>query len=199
MGQCGAIQVFGQEGLIDTLKALIYLPAVTGRRVAVVGGAGGQSIASTDVFAGAGFTVPLLTQDSYEELGTFFSLIGGSYRNPLDTDAGVNRRELARILEIVARDTNIDNLAVLSRVGTFMFGPELRDADIKAALDVKSKTSKPVLAVLPYYNPEEMAEARETIPRFQEGDVPVFPTLERAAAALKNALEYYRFWRSLGS
>ena len=197
MRQCGAIQVSGQEGLIDTLKALIHLPPVTGDRLGVVGGAGGQSIASTDVFAGAGFSVPPLTQESYEELETFFSLIGGSYRNPLDTDAGVNRRELTRILGIVAGDRNIDNLVLLSRVGTFMFGPELRDADIRAALDVKGKTSKPVLAVLPYYNPEEMSEARETIPRFQEGGVPVFPTLERAATALRNALDYCRFKRSL--
>jgi len=192
MKQCGVIQVFGQEELIDTLKALIHLPPVLGDRVALVGGAGGQSIASTDVFAGAGFRVPLLSEESYEELATFFSLIGGSYRNPIDTDAGRNRLELARILGLVARDNNIDNIVLQSRVGTFMFGPEMRDADIKAALDVKGETSKPVLAVLPYYNPEEMAEARETIPRFQEGGIPVFPTLERGAAALKNVLEYYR-------
>ena len=192
MRQCGVIQVFGQEELIDTLKALIHLPPVLGDRVALVGGAGGQSIASTDVFAGAGFRVPLLSEESYEELATFFSLIGGSYRNPIDTDAGRNRLELARILGLVARDNNIDNIVLQSRVGTFMFGPEMRDADIKAALDVKGETSKPVLAILPYYNPEEMAEARETIPRFQEGGIPVFPTLERGAAALKNVLEYYR-------
>jgi len=198
MRQCGAIQVFSQEALIDTLKTLIYLPPVVGDRVGVVGGAGGQSIASTDAFAGVGLRVPPLSEESYQELETFFSLIGGSYRNPLDTDAGVNRRELARILRIVDADTNIDNLVLLSRVGAFMFGPALRDADLKAALDVKGKTAKPVLAVIPYYNPEEMAEARDAIPRFQDGGVPVFPTPERAAVALRNALDYYRFTTGLG-
>jgi len=196
MKQCGAIEVFGQEALIDTLKVLLLLPPVTGDGVALIGGAGGQSIASTDVFAAAGFRVPLLSQESYEELATFFSLIGGSYRNPLDTDAGRNRLQLARVLGIAARDPNIDNLVLQSRVGTFMFSPEAREADIQAAMDVKAKTRKPVLVVLPYYNPDEMAEAREIIPRFQEVGIPVFPTLERAAAALRNALDYHRFRQS---
>jgi len=196
MRQCGAIQVFSQESLIDTLKALIFLPPVNGDRMGIVGGAGGQSIASTDAFSGAGFRVPQLTEDSYEELDTFFSLIGGSYRNPVDTDAGRNRQQLARVLEIVATDANIDNLVLLSRVGTFMFSPQQREADFKAALEIKGKTEKPFLAVLPYYNPEEMAEARDTIPRFQECGIPVFPTRERAASALKKVFDYYQFKRN---
>ena len=102
--QCGAIRVLGMEGLIDTLKALLYLSPVRGDRVGVLGGAGGQSVVITDVLAGTGLKVPLLTRESYDELATFFSLIGGSYRNPLDTDAGRNRRELGRIFEILDRD-----------------------------------------------------------------------------------------------
>jgi len=42
-----------------------------------------------------------------------------------------------------------------------------------------------------------MAEARETIPGFQEGGVPVFPTLERGALALRNALDYWSFRRGV--
>jgi len=191
--QCGAIKVLGMDELIDTLKALLFLPPVYGNRVGVAGGAGGQSVAITDVLAGAGLKVPPLSQESYDELASFFSLIGGSYRNPLDTDAGLNRRELARIFQILARDTNIDNLILLSRVGTFLFSPKLQDADIEAVVSIRESTSKPVLAILPYSTPEEMAEAIEVIPRFQNGGVPVFPSMERGAVALRNTLGYYRF------
>ena len=45
--------------------------------------------------------------------------------------------------------------------------------------------------------PEEMAEARDAVPRFQEGGVPVFPTMERAVRALKNALDFHRWRQSL--
>ena len=195
--QCGAIPVAGMEELIDTLKALLFLPEFTGDKVGVAGGAGGQSIAITDILAGAGLRVPPLSKESYDELATFFSLVGGSYRNPLDTDVGRNRRELARIFEILARDTNIDILMLLSRTGTFMFAKEVLEADIKAVLNVRQKTAKPVLAVLPYTTPEEMVEARDTLPRFQEGGVPVFPTMERAVRALKNVLDFHRWRQSL--
>jgi len=191
--QCGVIPVPGPEGLIDTLKALLFLPPVHGDRVGVAGGAGGQSIAITDVLASAGFRVPELTQKSYDEFATFFSLIGGSYRNPVDTDSGRNRLELARVLEILERDTNVDNLVLISRVGSFLFTAELRDADIEAAVGIQKKTSKPFLVILLYSTPEEMVEAIEIIPRFQGGGVPVFLSMERGAAALRNALDYYRF------
>ncbi len=192
MRQSGAIPVYGQEAMIDTIKALEHLPPVLGDRLGIVGGAGGQSIAATDAFAAVGFRVPPLTEASYRELSTFFSDVGGSYRNPLDTDAGRNRRELVRVLDIVERDANIDSIVLLSRVGTFMFSEELREADFEAAVGIRAKTSKPVLAVLPFAMPEEMAEARQMIPRFQEGGVPVFPTAERAAVALRNALDHHR-------
>jgi acyl-CoA synthetase (NDP forming) len=191
MRQCGVVQVSSIEGMIDTIKALLFLEPVRGNRLGVVGGAGGQSIATTDAFAAAGFRIPPLSQKSYDELDEFFSLVGGSYRNPLDTDAGRNRRELARVLEIVESDPNIDVLVLQSRVGTFMFSPELRDADLKAAVEVRQRTRKPFMTILPYATPEEMAEARETLARFQEGGVPVFPTIERGAQALRNALEHH--------
>jgi len=193
--QCGAISVGSLEELIDTIKALLFLPEFTGDRVGVAGGAGGQSIAITDIVSGAGLRVPPLSEESYAELATFFSLVGGSYRNPLDTDVGANRRELARIFEILARDPNIDILMLLSRTGTFMFARPVLEADVKAVLNVRQKTNKPVLAVLPYTTPEEMAEAREMLPQFQNGGVPVFPTMDRAVRALRNVLDYHRWQR----
>ena len=190
--QCGAIKVLGLEGLIDALKAFIYLPPSYGDRVGVAGGAGGESIVITDALAAVGLKVPQLTEKSYDELATFFSVIGGSYRNPLDTDAGRNRRELARIFEILERDVNIDILLLVTRVGTFLFSNELREADIEAVVNIRKKTTKPVLAVTHYSTPDEMKEVIEVIPRFQEGGVPLFPSMERGAIALRNALDYYR-------
>ncbi len=103
--QAGAIKVTSMEELLDTLKALLYLSPVRGNRVALVGGSGGQSVAITDAFAEAGLKVPLLTQESDDELATFFSLVGASCRNPIDP--GANRKQLGRIMEILARDANM--------------------------------------------------------------------------------------------
>ncbi|MBI2980315.1 MAG: CoA-binding protein [Chloroflexi bacterium] len=189
--QCGAIKVNSIEELIDTVKALLYLAPVRGDRVAITGGSGGQSVAITDVFAEAGLKVPLLTQQSYDELATFFSLIGGSYRNPVDT-GNSNRREMRRIMEILERDANIDNLVLLV-TARFWGGLEQMEAHINAAVDIRQKTAKPVLAIISYsFSPEEVEQARNIIQKFQGGGVPAFIALERGANALKNTLDYYR-------
>src|SRR4030095_11912992 len=53
--------------------------------------------------------VPAITQDSIEELATYFNPIGGSFRNPLDAAyATETPAMLARNLDILDRDPNID-------------------------------------------------------------------------------------------
>ncbi len=192
MRQCGAIKVTGMEELIDTLKALLYLSSVHGSRVAVAGGSGGQSVAIADAFAEAGLEVPLLTQESYDELATFFSLIGGSYRNPIDT-GNVNRKEMRRILGILEQDANIDNLVLLMRVVSGWYTAKELQRDINSVVNIKKRTLKPVMVILPFSTSEEMQQARDITRKLQDSGIPVFATFERGACALKNALEYYNF------
>ncbi len=187
--QSGAIKVVGMEELIDTLKALLYLSPVQGDRVAVTGGSGGQSVAIADVFAEAGLRLPLLTRESYDEFATFFTLIGGGYRNPVDT-GNVNRREMRRIMEILERDANIDNLVLLLTVGLATTGQ--LETYINAAVDIRKRTSKPVMAILSCaFSPTEVEQAGSIIQKLQSGGVPTFVGLERGAHALRNALNYY--------
>lgn len=190
--QSGAISVSDLDEMIDTLKALLFLPQMKGERIGVAGGAGGESIAIADILGEAGLKVPELTRKSYDELSTFFSLVGGGYPNPIDTDVGFNRQYLERVFRILADDPNIDNLILLTRVGTFLYSPKIQESDIEITLKIREYTSKPVLAVMPYVTPEEMKESLEIMPRFQDHGVPVFPSMNRAAAALKNTLNYHR-------
>ncbi|MBI3041134.1 MAG: CoA-binding protein [Chloroflexi bacterium] len=193
--QCGAIKVTRLEEIIDTIKALVYLAPVYGNRVAVTGGAGGPSVAIADVVAEAGLRLPLLTQESYDELATFFTLVGGGYRNPVDT-GNVNRREMKRILEILERDANIDNLVLLvtARFGT----NEQLERDVALMTGIRERSPKPVMAILShYFSPEAVEEAGNIIQKFQGGGVPTFITFERGARALRNALDYYSLKNSL--
>jgi acetyl-CoA synthetase (ADP-forming) len=193
--QSGAVSVPGLEEMIDTLKALLFLPPVRGERIGVAGGAGGESIAITDILVETGLKVPELTRNSYDELETFFSLVGGSCRNPIDTDIGPNRRHLERVLEILADDPHIDHLLLMTRVGRFLYSRELQEKDIEIAGRIRQKSAKPLIAVLPFVTAEEMQEAIDIIPRYQTKGIPVFPTMSRAALALKNTLDYHRFKR----
>jgi len=193
MQQSGAISVPGLDEMIDTLKALLFLPPVQGNRLGVAGGAGGESIAMTDILGEAGLRVPELAQSSYDELYSFFSLVGGSCRNPVDTDIGYNRQFLERVLRILADDPNIDNLILMARVGTFLYWKAMAESDIEIALRIRKDTGKPMIAVIPYVTPGEMQEWLDVIPKYHNGGIPVFSSIRRAAVALKNALDYHRF------
>src|SRR5713226_2190921 len=88
---------------------LVHLPELPGPRAGLLVLTGGQGPAITDVLATHGLQVPALTQDSLDELATYFSPIGGSFRNPLDAAyATETPAMLARNLDILDRDPNID-------------------------------------------------------------------------------------------
>ena len=119
--------------------------------------------------------------------------MGGSCRNPIDTDVGYNRRFLERVLKILATDPNIDNLVLMARVGSFLYSKEMGTSDAEIAKRVRQESEKPLLAVIPYVTPDEMKELVDIIPQYQEAGIPVFGSLRRAAVALKNAFDYHRF------
>lgn len=199
--QCGGVEVEEMHELIDTLKALLYLPPVRTNRVGIAGGSGGQSVATADLFAEAGLSVPPLTQKSYDELASFFSLVGGSYGNPIDT-GNPNRAQMRRIMEILERDENIDTLVLLITMRFITMGfstTEHVDPSIDMMADIRQRTTKSVMAVVSYSTPEGMRRTRDIIRRFQERGIPAFPSEQRAAFALRNALDYHNFRRAQDS
>ena len=196
--QAGAIRATNLEELIDTLKALIYLPPVLGDGVGLVGGSGGQSVAITDAFVRAGLKVPLLTQESYNKLTTFFNLVGGSCRNPVDP--GTDRKELGHIMEILEQDAHIDNLVLMIWPAARRLIHKLLESEIHPIVSLKERTRKPIMAVLPAFSSPESLQQWETIAKeLQESGIPTFTTVERGALALSNALEYYKLQDSFNT
>jgi acyl-CoA synthetase (NDP forming) len=84
MRQIGALEVNSLEVMIDTIKALLYVLPTHQNRVALMSMTEGQFVVTTDAFANAGLQVPTLSEQSYARLGSFFNIVGGSYRNPID-------------------------------------------------------------------------------------------------------------------
>jgi acyl-CoA synthetase (NDP forming) len=190
--QCGAIQVNNLEEAADVAAALTYLPPVTGNRVGLTGGAGGQSVSMTDAFSKAGLSVPALSEDSYSRLSSFFVLVGASHRNPIDM--GSNRSNLKEILEILATDENIDAVAMQLSPRFWLRSSELVEEQMEALIELKTKLGKPVLAMMFSPSPQQDAEAISIIEtRLQQAGIPSFPSYDRAAKSLKKVSDYYRF------
>jgi len=116
-------------------------------------------------------------------------LIGGGCGNPVDT-GNQNRFEIGRILEILERDTNTDSLVVIMQIVSGLRNPEEVKGDIELLISLKAKTLKPILVVIHSWTSREMTAARKVSRQFQERGIPVFPSMERAAGALRNALAY---------
>jgi len=198
--QAGAIRVDSLEEILDTLKLLLLAKPGTGRRLALMAMTGGPSVVLTDAFSKAGFSIPELTQASYDELSTFFNVIGGSYRNPFDmggTIGGPNSANLDRLFDILERDESIDavvmDIAALFMARQFIQHPERLQEFIGRLVRHRDRSTKPFLTIL---NPAHMeAEVLPVRLALQEAGLPVLPTFERAASALARVTTY-REWNA---
>jgi acyl-CoA synthetase (NDP forming) len=193
--QCGAIKVDSLDEMVDTMHALLYIKPTTGNRVGLAAMTGGQSVVITDVFARAGFRVPLLSERSYREFASFFNTIGSSYRNPLDISSNLPHLDrIVRCLDILGEDERIDAVVLdlpvifLTRISWLIlsFFDELIDA---LAL-YKERSPKPMLTIpIPTYADSEAIEARK---KLVTKGIASFPSFERGANALKKVVSYYK-------
>jgi len=199
MRQAGAITADSLEQTVDVVKGLLYIKPGTGRRVGLVAMTGGQSVVIADAFGRANLEVPLLTPASYEKLASFFNIIGGSYRNPLDAGGtlsmGFRLDHLERMLDILEEDANIDAV-VLESAAAFLRGRRLMSATLlNSVLNLlsgyKERCQKPFLMILqPGHLEGEMVKIRS---KFLERGIATFGGFQQGANALSKVIGYHRF------
>ena len=197
--QAGAIAADSLEDTIDVVKALLYAKPATGTGMGLMAMTGGQSVVITDAFVNAGLVVPRLSEASYAELGSFFNTVGGSYQNPLDMGGtigfGGSAATLARLFGILDADPNVDAIAMEMASGFLARMWAQNPASLDGLLDTlaahKDRSAKPFVAILqPQHVEDVVAQARK---RVQEREIAVFASFERAARALRRAIDYHRF------
>jgi len=204
--QTAAIPVRDLEELGDTVLALLHLPPNTGRRVGVVAGGGGLSVAAADACDRLGLEVPPFEEGAQGRLREAIPAAGTSLRNPLDMGVPlVVAPVFERVLDVVAGDRNIETIIATQGMfhvlgGSFGPTPELRERFLQGLVEVpgrvKDRYGKPIVIVLPVDGDEvEMIEAekgrREIRDQYLSMGIPSYPTLERAARAVANVAGYY--------
>jgi acyl-CoA synthetase (NDP forming) len=197
--QAGAIPVDDFDTLLDVLQLLRFAKSTTKDGVGLVAMTGGPSVVITDAFEQAGLRVPELSEESYQELASFFTVIGGSFRNPLDSGytigMGQSTDNLARLLSILDRDPNIDVVVMDTGAGLvagqWQARPHLLDSLLDTLSAFATRSAKPFLTVLQPFNREaELLSVRE---KFHARGLPTFATHARAARALSLVTSYRRF------
>jgi acyl-CoA synthetase (NDP forming) len=195
--QSGAVEVASLDAMLDAVELFARAKRIGGKRVGLVAMTGGQSVVITDTFATAGLEIPALSDSSYEELKTFFNIIGGSYRNPLDAGgtigAGHHQGNLDRILEILERDPVID--AIVLEVGTGLRAARwaTHEDEITGLLDkladFAGRSTKPFAIVMHPAHVESIVARGKELARAR--GLVAFDSFERAAAAFRTASDYW--------
>ena len=197
--QAGAIPVATRDDMLDTMAALVRNPAPRGKRMALLAGSGGQSVAVSDSAGRAGLDMPRLSDASYDRLKEFFNVIGGSYFNPFDMGGTIapnsargSESNLQKILDILAEDHNLD--AAIYEIGAGG-GPRNDPERLTRQLNTIDAWRdglwlKPLLMVVhPGTNPEAYDTARSEL--IKRGYA-VYPSFERAAHAYARMYAYYQ-------
>jgi acyl-CoA synthetase (NDP forming) len=196
--QAGAVTAETLDETLDVLKVLLFSKPSTGRRMGLMAMTGGQSVVITDAFERAGLEVPLLTEASYVQLASFFNIIGGSYRNPLDMGGtigfGGQSEQLQRLLDILNADEHVDSIAMELASGFMARRWQVDPASLDSLLDVliahRDKSTKPFLTILhPGHLEEVTARARAKV---AERGLPVFHSFERSAKALQRSIDHWQ-------
>jgi acetyl coenzyme A synthetase (ADP forming)-like protein len=181
--QAGVIRVDTLEELFDVADTLVHQPLPAGRRVAIVGNAGGPGVLAADACEGAGLLVPELSPDTQAKLRAELSN-DAAVSNPVDCIATATAEQYRRALEIVLEDDSVDSVIAI-------FTPPLvTQADDVAAqvTAVAASATKPILAVF--------LATTAALSTLREGPrrVPWFAYPESAARAIGRIVPYAR-WR----
>ncbi len=194
--QGGAVEASTLEQTLDLLVAFAFLRPGVGRRVGVVGGGGGRAVQSADACEEEGLEVPPLPEDIRAELRAKAPDLWDWVGNPVDQSilAGSGLSG-ARVLELMVAHPAFD--AFIANIGEdWILGrPDAADRlahVVERFIAIGKACPKPIAFVLgPADSPEEwrwraVEGARQ---RLAAERLAVFPTIERAAWALRRFLD----------
>ncbi|MXW24349.1 MAG: hypothetical protein F4Z96_06880 [Chloroflexi bacterium] len=199
LAQTGAIPANSVDELVDVLQVLVHTTPPRGRRLALMAMTGGQSVAISDAVGRQGLEVPELADKTYETIGEFFNVIGGSFRNPFDMANTIgmagDSANLARIMNAVSEDPNIDAMVFEVAAGFFSRmwrdEPERLDEMLDTLDGFRERTGLPIVTVM-----HAGAIDDEVIPirdQVVARGFAVFPSFDRAALALSRVINYYEW------
>jgi acetyl coenzyme A synthetase (ADP forming)-like protein len=177
--QTGVIRVDTLEELFDAAQMLSTQPVPAGRRIAIVGNAGGPGILAADACEAAGLEVPELSSKTQDRLRSFLHG-AASVRNPVDMVASAGPANYEQAIRAVLDDDGVD--AVIS----IFIPPLVTDPDdvARAISAAAERAAKPVVA-----NFLGMTEAPAPLTGVTRR-VPCYTFPEPAVRALAHACEY---------
>lgn len=109
--QCGVIKAQDYDELIELMKLTAMPQKLKGKRMAAFAGSGGISGFLGDLLAKNGFEIPVVTQETQNEINVYLKGFG-SPRNPMDLTMHMRQPYLVDILKSIESHNEIDGYAI---------------------------------------------------------------------------------------
>ena len=203
VAQAGAVSVNNYDELADMAVLFRFLPPVRGNRVGLSGSGGGPSVLAADECEEAGLNVIPLPDAIREELKTRAPDLWDWVSNPTDVSIlpGLGFTGLD-MLRMMAESPDFDLL-----IGTITEVPLAQEtgtvarfmAEVREYSEIRKMDKKPLLIVIaerslgtPDYTHWRWKLTGDVRSGLIAAGVPFFPTIERAAKAVRKAIDYYR-------
>ncbi len=194
--QTGTTLVRDNEEFWNALKTFEllfpkYLPK--GRNVGIITPGGGASVNLTDLFASHNLKVPILTEETQNNIAKILPDVNVNIKNPIDLGAsGFVTEVLTNCIQLVVNDPNVDIIAIPlwpDHVYTYVF---------KRLINIQKSTLKPLAICLP-----SIADEAALGTRFEHGKkalhkerVLYYQTLKEAAKSLSLLCDYADYLRA---
>jgi acetyltransferase len=187
--QAGAIEVTRLDELFPVADALVKSPPPPVPTVALCGGGGGHATVGSDALEAHGIALPPLALATERALRAIFPSMA-SVRNPIDWTGASDRsfwayRDAARLL---LADPGIGGLILFGHFGGYLTDletPANNYRDVAVALGaLQRETGKPILLHSIY-----ALQPRTAFDALRDAEVPLFESLEVAAAAYRALVE----------
>ncbi|MGQ9721380.1 MAG: acetate--CoA ligase family protein [Candidatus Jordarchaeum sp.] len=199
--QTNVVTVESFDELLDTSLAFAYCPHVYENRVGLISISGGSGVTNSDACIKMGLRVPQLSEETRKKLGSVILGAGTSVKNPVDLAGSyLNPDVVATTVETLGDEPYLDSLIFEVQVhypsffAKFIDTPELAAMIYKTISDcckkVVEKNKKPVLIAIPPIGYHEAVRVARDM--FLEANLPVFPSVDRAAKALADMYKYYK-------
>ena len=176
--QTGVIRVPTLAAMLETTRVLVHQPLPRGRRVAVVGNAGGSLAIAADAVLDAGLELAALAPATTEQLAVLVERVGEG--NPVDLGLRAGGADYEQVGRLLAADPGVDVVLAL-------FAPSLGGSavEVRDALDAVSSYAPATAVATCFYGELPPVRADHT-----GATVPAYGAVDTAARALGRVADY---------
>ena len=198
--QLGIIRVDSLEELSDLLVTFSFMPPMRGSNTIIAGAGGGASVLAADDCESQGVAVPQLPKEIMDRLLEFTPQAGNSVRNPIDSQLIIWEPE--RFIETIRIVSDWDGadliLGLLLSTDIYPAWTSYKnmyELMAKTMLQSSESSKKPMAMVIqPGIRPKMSKETFAAQKDFASTGIPVYPSVSRAACAIRKFVEYNQ-WR----